>query len=188
MTDVRLLSYDEIAVAFGITRESARQLVIRKRWARTRGNDNKARIQVPIEALDTGRPSDDTGRYPSGDTGQITSHSTGQDPSESPSALAVASVLSRHIERLEGELSDTKAALDAERAIAAQVEALRSVLEVERARMNAAEQDRDRWYAEAQQDRAARLADAENAQAQADLLRAELAALKARPWWQRAFG
>jgi hypothetical protein len=51
--DVRLLTYDEIASTFGITRESARQLVIRKRWGRRKGNDGKARIEVPEDAMKT---------------------------------------------------------------------------------------------------------------------------------------
>ncbi len=46
MTDgaVRWMTYDEIAEALSINRESARQLAIRKRWGRRKGNDGKARV------------------------------------------------------------------------------------------------------------------------------------------------
>jgi len=56
MSDVRWLTYDEMAQELRITRESARQLTIRKRWARRKGNDGKARIGVPEDAC----TSDDT--------------------------------------------------------------------------------------------------------------------------------
>ena len=55
-------------------------------------------------------------------------------------------------------------------------------------RLIAAEQDRDRWHAEAAQDRGARHADAEMAKTSIEALRAELDAYKALPWWRRAFG
>jgi hypothetical protein len=45
------MTYDEVAEALGIARESARQLVIRKRWGRRKGNDGRARIAVPEVAL-----------------------------------------------------------------------------------------------------------------------------------------
>lgn len=157
---MRLLTYEQIAEIFGIERESARQLVIRKRWPRTRGNDGKARIQVPPEAFDTARTTDATGDDPSDRTGDSPSNHTGDDPSDAPLVLAATNVLTRHIERLEGELAEAKAALavvaserDADRLRAAQVEALRAVLEVERDAARSAvitvEAERDRWHAAA---------------------------------------
>jgi hypothetical protein len=52
-TDTRWLTYDEIAAALGITPDSARRLVARKKWSRTAGNDGKARIGVPVERIPT---------------------------------------------------------------------------------------------------------------------------------------
>jgi hypothetical protein len=49
--DARWLTYDEIAAVLGIGSESARVLVRRKRWPRRAGNDGKARIGVPEEAI-----------------------------------------------------------------------------------------------------------------------------------------
>lgn len=141
--DVRLLTYDEIASAFGITRESARQLVIRKRWARRKGNDGKARIEVPEDALEPNATSDSTPTATSDDAGADTSHT----PSDNPS---VVTVLTRHIERIESELSEAKAALagmtnerDLERATSAQVDVLKAVLEAERQRTVELRAERD---------------------------------------------
>ncbi len=53
MDAVVWLTYDEIATWLGIERESARQQVKRKRWARQNGNDGKVRIAVPEEVLST---------------------------------------------------------------------------------------------------------------------------------------
>lgn len=36
---------------FGIARESSRRLVLRKHWPRRKGNDGKARVGVPIDAI-----------------------------------------------------------------------------------------------------------------------------------------
>src|SRR3712207_240094 len=93
MSDVRWLTYDEMAQELRITRESARQLTIRKRWPRRKGNDGKARIGVPEDA----RTSDDT---PSA-TPPEPSDATGPGPSDDTSPIRV---LLRHIERLEREI------------------------------------------------------------------------------------
>jgi hypothetical protein len=54
MEPVIWLTYDELAERLGIERESARQHVKRKRWARRPGNDGKVRIGVPEEVLSPG--------------------------------------------------------------------------------------------------------------------------------------
>src|SRR3954452_16050085 len=62
----RLMTYDELAEALGRSGEAVRALVIRKRWRRTLGNDGRARIAVPEEALETRRsPSATRARSPS---------------------------------------------------------------------------------------------------------------------------
>src|SRR3954452_15198868 len=50
------MTYDELAEALGRSGEAVRALVIRKRWRRTLGNDGRARITVPAEALEARRP------------------------------------------------------------------------------------------------------------------------------------
>ena len=54
MQDMQTFTYAELAQHFGITEGSCRNLVRRKRWRRTLGNDGAARILVPQDAL--GRP------------------------------------------------------------------------------------------------------------------------------------
>jgi chromosome segregation ATPase len=166
---VRWLTYDEIAAEMDIERESARQLAIRKRWARQRGNDGKARVGVPEEELQA-RTSDATSQ----DTSESPSDNTGNDPS-------VIQVLTRHISRLEGEIealkeersaerdrlqseiAACKQELHAERILSSQVDILKAVIEAERKRTEdmKAEQDRlradrDRWAEQAERLAAAR--------------------------------
>src|SRR5215207_2343629 len=51
MSDIRLMTYAEIAEAIGIGGDSARALVRRKRWNRKPGNDGCTRVEVPVEYL-----------------------------------------------------------------------------------------------------------------------------------------
>jgi hypothetical protein len=165
--DVRWLTYEEIAVAFGVTRESARQLVIRKRWRRRKGNeDAKARIGVPVDAIQARTsepPSDATSASPSEDT----SGQTGHAPSDVTSPLRV---LTRHIERLERErdgLTTGLAAMEAERdeerrrvidltveaaiasALRVTVEVLKETVATEKQRVIELRHERDHWQEEA---------------------------------------
>lgn len=138
--DTIWLTYDELADRLGIERESARQHVKRKRWARQPGNDGKVRIGVPEEAL-SARCEPDTSR----ETDPV------HEPEQSldqplPHDLGVTTVLTRHIERLEQQLevalnrvSDRDAIASARDLLVMQVEALRAALTV-------AEKDRDRWH------------------------------------------
>src|SRR4051812_40780756 len=142
MPDVRWLTYDEMAQELRITRESARQLTIRKRWPRRKGNDGKARIGVPEDDL----TSDDTPPV----TPPAPSDATSSDPSDELSPIRV---LLRHIERLERELETVREearrdtdALKQERdtalsrasdrdSLSVQLDALNAVLVVERSRV-----------------------------------------------------
>jgi flagellar biosynthesis chaperone FliJ len=191
--DIKQLSYDDIADLFGIERESARHLALRKQWRRTKGNDGKARVEVPLEAL----PVPDTDERPVGSTGDDT---------------AAVPTLTRHIERLELALEEAQeradeaeAARDSAcdearvfererdtaradaRAIASQVDALNVVLAVERklveqareraddarARVDEVKAERDKWHSAA-----------ESAQARIADLTAKAAELeKRRGWW-----
>lgn len=174
--DVELLTYDEIAERFGITRESARQLVLRKHWTRRKGNDGRARIEIPVDALPP----------------TISSSVASNGSSETTSDLSeMTRALNRHIERVEQTLAsavekaedlaverdaaraaareierERDAAQEKERALAAQVESLRALMASE---VRIAEMERD----------AAR-------QAKAD--RDQWRALAARPWWKRLVG
>jgi hypothetical protein len=85
------LSYDEIARRLSITIASARRLVHRRRWQKTRSNDGRALVQVPVEFLDS-RPNDVPSDGPGGrPNGQHDSHR--DSPDDSPNG--VAEVLAR---------------------------------------------------------------------------------------------
>src|ERR1700712_5219447 len=90
MDEVVWLTYDELAERLGIERESARQHVKRKRWARRPGNDGKVRIGVPEEVLSSGSE---------GDT--VAGTDPVQPPAHDPGGPAAPP---RHIERLEEQL------------------------------------------------------------------------------------
>jgi hypothetical protein len=136
---VKWMSYDELAAVMGINRESARQLAIRKRWGRRKGNDGKARVGVPEEAL---RPT----------TGPSTAESTSPAPSESTSDdTSPIRVLTRHIERLEQELATAKEKATERDTLAAQLDALRTVLEIEKQRTDEWKAVADRFALQAEQ-------------------------------------
>jgi hypothetical protein len=128
-TNTRWLTYDELAAALGITPDSARRLVARKKWPRRAGNDGKARIGVPAERIPDKPPvilPDDSADDGSGDT-----------PDIRDDIAPVTKVLTQHIERIEKELESVKSERDAERARvaqlalqAAQVDALRAMIEI----------------------------------------------------------
>ena len=151
--DVTWLDYDELARVFGIERESARRLVIRKRWKRSKGNDGRARVAIPTDALPPVTPTS-TGERPVHDTGELREREgthvageadrtvTGESPVDTPSEPVpepVTTVLVRHVERLEAEIADLRTRVADRDTIAIQVEALRAVLDEVR-------QDRDRWH------------------------------------------
>ena len=145
---VTWLSYDELADRLGIERESARTLVKRKRWARQTGNDGKARIGVPDDALEARDiPGDDPRHDPAHVPSPDPAHVPEQPPVLPPDHIpVVVEVLTRHVERLEAQVeaalqraADRDAVATERDLLAAQVEALRGALDV-------AGQDRDRWY------------------------------------------
>src|SRR5215212_6105753 len=140
MTDgsVKWMSYDELAAAMGINRESARQLAIRKRWGRRKGNDGKARVGVPEDAL---RPD------PRPATGPSTSPAPSESTSDDTSPIRV---LTRHIERLEQELVAAKEKAAERDTLAAQLDALRTVLEIERLRTDEWKSVADRFALQAE--------------------------------------
>jgi hypothetical protein len=141
------LTYDELAERLGIERESARQHVKRKHWARQRGNDGKVRIGVPEEVLSArSEPHTEGGIEPF----QAPVQPLVQDP-------GVTAVLTRHIERLETQLEEAlKRAGDRDEVakdrdlLIAQIESLNDSTKIQvdalRAALAAAERDRDRWH------------------------------------------
>lgn len=87
------VTYAELAARLGITEDSAKRLVRRRKWPRKTGNDGKMRIDVPVDRLDVA--PDSPGDSPAGRPGD-------------DSAVTIA--------RLEAEISGLKALVEAERA------------------------------------------------------------------------
>jgi hypothetical protein len=160
--DTRLLTYEELGLALNITPASAKRLAIRRKWAKTIGNDGKSRVAVPVERLTVTPPSvtpiagDDT----SDDTRDAAGDITGDNGD------TVVAVLTRHIERLEGQIESlikrlvtAEADRDSERQRANElateavtvpvlretIEALKMALDAEKQRSADARQERDRW-------------------------------------------
>jgi hypothetical protein len=152
--DTRWLSYDDLAKALGITPDSARRLVSRKKWPRKTGNDGRALIAVPAERLAQDNPPavhQDNAPVIVPAIVADTAPDTGDD------ILPVVRVLTGHIEKLEQQLEMAQAELTEERARAAtltlkaaEVDALNTVLEAERQRIEDLKAERDRWAAQAE--------------------------------------
>jgi hypothetical protein len=137
--DTVWLDYDELATRLGIVRESARQHAKRKGWPRRKANDGRTQVGVPEEALSVSDP------VPEYEPGSV--HELDREP-------GIPGYIDRHIERLEQALAEAQekaraleqereAARDAARlfererdAVTAQVEALNTVLTIERARVD----------------------------------------------------
>ncbi|GEO18080.1 hypothetical protein [Microvirga aerophila] len=192
-SDVRWLTYDELGAALGITPDSARRLVARKKWPRRAGNDGRARIGVPAERIPDKPPVSPPDARDDVDADD--------GPDARDDVIPVVSILTQHIDRLEKELQSVKNERDEERiraaqlAIqAAQVDALNVVIEVERQRAEDARRrteelkqqteelkaERDRWASalEASQRQITHLQQAEKLVDQA-----EKAAAERRGWF-----
>lgn len=149
--DTKLLTYAELATALGIAPASAKRLAIRRGWAKTPGNDGKARVAVPFERLQV--ESSEASVVSGDETPPVTGDITRDNPSvEETAAVTVATILGRHIERLGSEIQALQARLetvekerDAERVRAAQVEILSAILELERQHTTELRQERDKW-------------------------------------------
>lgn len=161
------LTYDELADRLGITRNAARVLAQRRRWPRTQGNDGRARVRVPSDALDDAAAA----RAP---------HDQEQESTEHAGELAA---LRAHLADRNAEIA--RLAIDLDRARA----------ETDRER-DERRQERDRSADLGRQlhaEQSARLAaemDRKGVEAERDRLRARVEELEARarrPWWRRAF-
>ena len=164
---VTWLSYDELAEALGIERESARRLVIRKRWKRSKGNDRKARVEVPNDELPVRVTPPVTGEHPSQSTGDVTASEAdaraSDDTGEAKTVTASVSgqntgdvtamvvltrhieVLTHHIERLEAEIAELRTKASDRDLIAGQLEGLKGLLDEARRERDEVRHDRDQW-------------------------------------------
>lgn len=158
----QLMTYDELAAAWNVSREAARKKVEGLRLPKQMGNDGRARIMVDLAEVQHQPQKPKKDRRPPGDR-------------------AETEALRQHVETLRA---------DAER-LATLAATNRADYERERDRADKAIADlvalADR-LAEAESVRAEKLAEIEKVQAEAEQARAELDSWKARPWWRRALG
>jgi len=102
--DTASLTFDELAERLGISGKSARNLVRRKGWSRTIGNDGKTRVTVPLEALPEAPPV-----VPSA----APSEPPPASPQEAPEAALMMARLESQIDGLKGIVAAEKARADA---------------------------------------------------------------------------
>ena len=196
------LTYVELAEALKITPASANKLARRKRWPRVPGNDGKARVSVPDEALV--RPDSPPG---------VSADSPPDSPWDSPPVSPpdkLIKALEAHVETLKAQLAAAEArigkqaddlvAYDA--AYAAGLAAERAKVEAERAKaeraLAAAESRAEKQASDFTAREAQQAADLEAERARADKALSAFASLadrldalaaeRARPWWRRLAG
>jgi hypothetical protein len=185
------LTYAELAEVLKITPASANKLARRRRWPRVPGNDGKARVSVPEDAL--------VHRDILPDVSVDTPPNSPQDvpPVSPPDKLIKA--LEAHVETLKAQLAAVEARINKQADdLVAYDTAYAGGLAAERAKVEAERAKAERVIAEFAARDAQYVADlaAERAQtakaieafaALADRLD-QLAAERARPWWRRLAG
>ncbi len=121
------LTYAELAEALGITPASANKLARRRRWPRVPGNDGKARVSVPEEALvRRDSPPDSPSDSPPASPLDV-------PPVSPPDKLIKA--LEAHVETLKEQLAAAEARNSQ---LAAELTAEREKIEAERAKTSQA--------------------------------------------------
>ena len=134
----RWLTYDDMAVALGITAESAKRLAMRRKWPRRPGNDGRALVAVPEDRI-TDAATHGALDEPTGDDlpgiADVTAGDGGGD------ARALLAYLECRVEELTEELADARtevrgARFEAEslRTRAGQVDVLTALVAAERDR------------------------------------------------------
>jgi uncharacterized coiled-coil DUF342 family protein len=164
----QLMTYDELAEAWGVSREAARKKVEHLGLRRQTGNDGKARIMVDLTEVQH-QPKPKKERRPPGgqaETDALREH--------------VKSLLA-DIERLNTLASTNRTDFERERERADSVVA--ELVKIG-ARLVEVERERSEKHAAA----AEAMARVEKMEQVLAAYEAEIAALKARPWWKRAFG
>jgi hypothetical protein len=159
------LTYAELAEALGITPASANKLARRRRWPRVPGNDRKARVSVPEDAL-VRAPSPPDGPPPS----PLDVPPVSPPDNQVHELRALVAKLERELAGAHGELTGVREALDEARARAGAAEARSSELSADLAASRTATTKAIAAYA-----------------ALAEPLEA-LAAHRAKPWWRRLAG
>jgi DNA repair exonuclease SbcCD ATPase subunit len=165
----QLMTYDDLAATWGVSREAARKKVEALHLPRQTGNDGKARIMIDLAEVEHRPLPSRRDRRPGGDR------------AETEALQEHVKTLRAEVERLAALAESHRADFErergrAEKAMAEVIELAAKLVEAERAK---AEKIVNFEKARAETD---------EARAETARLRAELAEWRARPWWRRAFG
>jgi hypothetical protein len=208
------LTYSELGVRLGTSAEGARRRAMRARWARTKGNDGRARVCCPddvLAELETRRPDSPGDGRPDALADRIAVLS--QSHAETVNALREHNeTLKAELERRDAEIETLKAQLAAAEARASEEAArtaqgiaaledhnatLKADVEALKAQLLAAEARAEKQAAEFAARDAERLGDALSAERQRTAQtiaaferlaeRLEAMAAKHKPWWRRIF-
>jgi chromosome segregation ATPase len=158
----QLMTYDELATAWGVSREAARKKVEGLHLRRQAGNDGKARVMVDLSEVQhqPAKPKRDR---------------------RAPSLRAETEALQQHVETLRGEVERLLALTASHRADFERerdrAEKVTAELVTQVAKLAVLEKERAEGVAALQM-----------VQTNAEKARAELAEWKSRPWWRRALG
>jgi chromosome segregation ATPase len=182
--DVRWLSYDELAEARGISRELAIRLSFRRKWPRRDGNDQTARVAVPLSELVPKKQTPDAAHD---DIPHVISRLTDVFSVAVSSLTSRAEAAEKRAERAETEVATLRDELDQSRATAQAAEAQArgllkqadDALSAERTARMSAETEVAELRDELEQLRAEAEADADAAKAVAEDVRAIAQAAKA---------
>jgi hypothetical protein len=141
----RLLTYAEMEVALGRTPEAVRQLVKRRRWRRTIGNDGKARIAVPEDFLEANTPDDTATTVPTTPERHPAAPEVIVPAPVEPTgdARALLDMLQARIAELDGEVKEARATVTI---LTARAEVLDALFQAEQRRAQELAADRDRWH------------------------------------------
>jgi hypothetical protein len=178
------LTYAELAEALKITPASANKLARRRRWPRVPGNDGKAKVSVPEEALVRRDVPQDSPPPSPLDVPPVSSQDSPPDK--------LIKALEAHVETLKAQLAAAEARLDKQAEdLVAYDAAYAAGLTAERAKVEAERAKAERVVAEFAATLKAEQAQTEKAIAAfaslAERLDA-LAAARSRPWWRRLAG
>jgi hypothetical protein len=160
----QMMTYDELASFWGVSREAARKKVEYIRLPRQKGNDGKARVLIDVEEISHTplRARKETARKPDG------------DQAEKEALKAHVQSLMTEVERLTALAATNRADFERERSHAETIHAeLVGLIDK---------------LAEAEKWRAEKDAELARVRLHAEQARAELAEWKSRSWWRRAFG
>lgn len=170
------MTYAELGAAWGITAEAARKRVEGLRLPRQPGNDGRTRVVIDLDEV-TARPPQPSSARNANPSGR---RAPGDRPETEALRLHVAS-LQAEVQRLTILATTHRADFERERSQAEQAVADLTALA---GRLADAEQDRATQRIEAEQARMR----ADQAEIDAEAVRAELTAWRALPWWRRALG